>query len=213
MRRLYLVGSEETRAGATPRRGASPPFDLERQPRRPGELCREVRLDIDQRPIAVGAAAAGVPISLWATVAVESRRCVDLTAALFGVSRGTVGAALEQAVTDERTDACERETVPGSRLRDYGEALVRAVPHRTQPAVGGVLLRPPLRMLSAWSLAADDADVELELWAASVLADPPDEPVQWQASAALSAQTLAEWALVQTARRLRSASTLAHTAV
>lgn len=206
------MGSEATRAGATPRRRASHAFDLERQPQRPGELCREVRLDIDQRPIAAAAAAAGVPVSLWATVSVETRRCLELTAAVFGVSATAVCAALEDACTEARTGPREPETASASRLGDYGEALLRAVPHQTQRAVGGVLLRPPLRMLAAWSLAAEDAGVELEAWATGMLEAPVGEAARWEACAALAGQTLAEWTLVQTARRLRSASTLAQTA-
>jgi hypothetical protein len=49
---------------------------LERQPQRPGELCREIRLDVGvhKAVVTAAAAAAGVPVSLWATVAVESQR-------------------------------------------------------------------------------------------------------------------------------------------
>jgi hypothetical protein len=147
-------------------------------------------------------------VSLWATVAVESRRCVDLASRTFAASSAAVTAWLQDAAAI----AEEPGMASVSRLCQYGRALLQASPAARERSVGGVLLRPPLRMLTAWSLAAEEDGVELEAWTTGMLEAPVGEPVRWEASAALAGQTLAEWALVQAARRLRSASTLAQTA-
>jgi hypothetical protein len=189
------------------------PFDLERQPQRPGELCREVHLDAGghEAVVVTCATAAGVPVSLWATVAVESRRCVALTSALFAVTDAAVTATLD-AAAEEQTHPDEPDAASRSRLSDYGQALGRASAHSPKHTLGRVLLRPSLRMLTAWSLASGEAGVTLKAWASGLLEYPVGEPVRWEASAALAGQTLAEWTLVQTARRLRSPRTLAQIA-
>jgi hypothetical protein len=187
---------------------------LERQPQRPGELCREIRLDVGvhEAVVAVAAAAAGVPVSLWATVAVESQRCVGLTSALFSVPDAVVIAALDDAAAKAQAHPGEQDAVSASRLCEYGRALARAGAHLPERTLGGVLLRPSLRILTAWSLASEEAGVALEAWASGLLEHPGGEAVRWEASAALVGQTLAEWTLVQAARRLRCASTFAQIA-
>jgi hypothetical protein len=208
---LYLVGSGRERGGLRPRRWTPAPFDLERQPQRPGELCREIRLDIGghEAIVAAAAAAAGVPVSLWATVAVESQRCVELTSALFSVPDAVLITALDDAVAEGQAHPGEQDAVAPSRLCEYGQALAQAGARTPERALGGVLLRPSLRLLTAWSLASEEAGMALEAWASELLDHPVGEAARWEASAALSGQTLAEWTLVQAARRLRCASTFA----
>lgn len=214
MRRLYVVGSGHERGSHAPPNWTAPPFDLEHQPQRPGELCREIRLRPSERDGAVeaGAAAAGVPSSLWATLAIESQRCAEETALLFDVPGYIVSGALEHAASKERESSVGPTEESSSRLCDYAQALLRAPARRARPTMGGLLLRPPLRMLTAWSLSSHAAGLPLEAWATLHLTQPIYEPVNWEASAAEAGQTLAEWIVVQTARRLRPASTLAHTA-
>jgi predicted HicB family RNase H-like nuclease len=214
MSRLYLVGSGRERGGLRPRRWTPAPFDLERQPQRPGELCREIRLDVGvhEAVVAAAAAAAGVPVSLWATVAVESQRCVGLTSALFSVPDAVVITALDDAAAEAQAHPDEQDAVLASRLYEYGRALAQAGAHPPERTLGGVLLRPSLRILTAWSLASEEAGVALEAWASGLLEHPVGEAARWEASAALVGQTLAEWTLVQAARRLRCASTFAQIA-
>jgi hypothetical protein len=214
MSRLYLVGSGRERGGLRPRRWTPAPFDLERQPQRPGELCREIRLDVGvyETVVTAAAAAAGVPVSLWATVTVESQRCVGLTSALFSVPDAVVIAALDDAAAEAQAHPYEQDAVSASRLCEYGRALARAGAHTAEQTLGGVLLRPSLRILTAWSLASEEAGVALEAWASGLLKHPVGEAARWEASAALGGQTLAEWTLVQAARRLRCASTFAQIA-
>jgi len=212
---LYLVGSANGRRAEVRRGPVTPPFDLARQPQRPGELCREVRLPAgaDQRVTEVRAAAAGVPASLWATLAVESERCVQRSAALFALPDTLVVAALEDAAAEEEPETVARlaDGTP-SRLCDYARALLNARSREAAAVVGGVVLRPSLTMLTAWSLASRQAGLKLEAWASSHLSETALEPVRWEGSAALSGQTLAEWTVLQAARRLRSARTRAHSA-
>jgi predicted HicB family RNase H-like nuclease len=214
MSRLYLVGSGRERGGLRPPRWTPAPFDLERQPQRPGELCREIRLDVGvhEAVVAAAAAAAGVPVSLWATVAVESQRCVGLTSALFSVPDAVVIAALDDAAAEAQAHPGEKDAVSASRLSDYGRALAQAGAHLPERTLGGMLLRPSLRILTAWSLASEEAGVALEAWASGLLEHPVGQAARWEASAALVGQTLAEWTLIQAARRLRCASTFAQIA-
>jgi hypothetical protein len=209
MSRLYLVGSARQPAGPRSPAWTPPPFDLWLQPQRPGELCREIVLDratdLDELP--GRAADAGVPAPLWATLVIEGERCIGQNASLFKVSREFVVSALDDAAA-----ATHAEARPGttSRLMDYARALLDASQVAAVATVGGVLLRPSLRMLTAWSLASEAAGLALETWTRECLVESLCEPVAWEASAALAGQTLAEWTVVQTARRLRPASTLAH---
>lgn len=214
MRQLYLVRPGRERSAHAQPSWTPPRFDLDRQPQRPGELCREIRLRASEHDSAVEAqaAAAGVPSSLWATLAIESQRCLQETASLFGVPGHVVSGALEHAASDGRKSAAGPSGESPSRLYDYARALVRAGARPARPTIGGLLLRPPLRMLTAWSLSCHATGLPLEAWATLHLAEAINEPVNWEASAAQAGQTLAEWIVVQTARRLRSTSTLAHTA-
>jgi hypothetical protein len=214
MNRLYLVGSGRERGGLRPRRWTPAPFDLERQPQRPGELCREVRLDIGDHEavVATAAAAAGVPVSLWATVAVESQRCVELMSVLFAAPDAVLITALNDAAAEAQAHRGKQDAVAPSRLCEYGQALAQANAYLPERTLGGVLLRPSLRVLTAWSLASTEAGVALEAWASELLKDTVGEVVRWEASAALVGQTLAEWTLVQAARRLRCASAFAQIA-
>lgn len=214
MSHLYLVKSTRERGGLRSRRWTPAPFELERQPQRPGELCREIRLDVGAHDIAVAAAAAGagVPVSLWTTVAVESRRCVELTSTLFAAPDAVVITALDDAAAEALAHPGEQDAVLASRLREYGRALAQAGAHSPERTLGSVLLRPSLRILTAWSLASEEAGMALDAWASGLLNDPVGEVVRWEASAALAGQTLAEWTLVQAARRLRCASTFAQIA-
>jgi hypothetical protein len=206
--RLYLVGSRRGRGPAAPTRWEAPPYDLDQQPQRPGELCAEIRIangsaaaDVHRR-----AADVGLPSTLWATLAVESHRTVELTGTLLGLSAPGV-----RAVLDEQIHTGEEPT--GTRLGDYARALTHAHQRKASFGFGAVLLRPSTTQITAWTLAAAADGVSLEAWVLARLQSTPSNSLQrWEASAAIAGQTLCEWALVQTARRLRPASTLAHAA-
>jgi hypothetical protein len=207
---LYLVGSTRGQRYASATRCKLPPYDLDRQPQRPGELCSELCIDAIQlaAQIHARAARAGLPSSLWSTLAAESRRCVEVATGLLGLSPAEVRGLLDTFTGREQP--LSQPAV--SRLGDYAHALLAAQPRTTTPSVGPLLLRPSATQLTAWSLAAARNSVDLDAWILQRLQDTPGNMVGWEAAAALAGQTLLEWTLAQTARRLRPASTPAHSA-
>jgi hypothetical protein len=208
MAALYLVGSTgDQRSSATTRRKLSP-YDLDTQPQRPGELCSELRLDAPALAAQVHdqAARAGLPSALWSTLTVESRRCVEVAAGLLGLSPAVVSGLLDAYAGYEQPFS----PPPVSRLGDYALALRAARPRAATRTVGALLLRPSTTQLTAWSLAATSNREGLDAWIVPRLQDAAANLVGWEAAAALGGQTLLEWTLAQTARRLRPASTPAH---
>jgi hypothetical protein len=204
---LYLIGSSRQ----PPPRAvvwSLPPYDLDAQPQRPGELCDELRLDDPHLAARVEdlGARAGVPALLWATVAVEASRCVTTAGELLDTPAETLIAWLDEAASHPTPSL---ETLPVCRLLDYAAALMRATPRRPRARIGPLLLGPSQTMLTAWTLASIQAGLRLDEWALNQLARAPACALSWEASAALSGRTLSEWVVAQAARRLRSASTLA----
>jgi hypothetical protein len=210
---LYLVGS---RPANSPRPGWSPPpYDLASQPQRPGELCAELSFsdhDLADR-VSERAAAAGVPPVLYATVGVEATRTLTMAAGLSALPCETVerrlGEAAAQTLGEVATDP--RMLAP-TRLGDYARALLdRTSRPAPRSASRRVLLRPTETMLAAWTLAAGEDP--LTAWAAGLLDRAAPDVLDWETAGACAGQTLAEWVLAQLARRSRSASTAAQTAV
>jgi hypothetical protein len=187
----------------------SRPYDLALQPQRPGELGREIVLDLardEAVEIECRAAVVGLPGTLWATLAVEATRSVTLVATLLGLPAATVHRALS-AAAEEVAPARRR-----SRLSDYAKALRTAVQRVPAAAAGGVALRPGLASATAWEAEAEAAALSLNEWALRALAAAPDGFAAWEAAAADEGRSLPEWALIQAARRHRSASTPAQIA-
>lgn len=201
--RLYLVGPRRVRphARSRPEQG---PYDLALQPQRPGELGRETVVsptpehatEIERR-----ASVAGLPTALWSTLAVEATRSISLVAAVLGIPPLVAETALSSAA--RKAEPPQRR----SRLNDYASALRAAVARDPCPFIGGVALRPGLASVTAWEAEAAAAEMPLEAWILRAIAAAPDGFVAWEAAAADRGYSLPEWALVQAARRSRSAST------
>jgi hypothetical protein len=206
-RRLHLVSDE---AGPRTARWIPPPFDLFAQPQRPGELCEEVplgvaasvRFAVDER-----AAAAGIPCVLWTSLAIEARRAATATAQTLGLSYDSVVDQLNAAAEDPG----DRRGVR-TRLTDYALALRSAQPRPPTQAIGPLLARPSVTVITAWSDSARREGLALEDWALATLVDAPGDALLWEAGAAEAGQTLLEWALIQAARRRRAASSAAQPA-
>jgi hypothetical protein len=216
MNHLYLVESPQSprRKGQTARRWSAAPYDLARQPQRPGELCSEIRLTTPapDPTMAQRARASGLPIVLWATLAVECQRVLELVIRSFELPPALALQTLDAASAKPPLTIKDRSSGSGSRLSDYARALLNARPLSASVELGPVMLRVSTTMITAWMLACEQAGESLEDWASEQLTRPPRELVRWESSAAAGGQTLAEWALLQAARRLRCASTLAQTA-
>jgi hypothetical protein len=183
-----------------------PPYDLARQQQRPGELGREVVLDIGRdscREIERRAAAAGVPATLWATLAVEATRSAALVETTFGFTAvETLSAAAAEAAAAGRR----------SRLSDYADALRAATPRDPVAVIAAIAVRPGLASATAWEAEAAAAEVALDVWLVLAIDRAPARFVAWEAAAADEGRSLPEWALVHAARRCRSARTPAQIA-
>lgn len=106
-----------------------------------------------------------------------------------------------------------KQTERKSRLNDYARALRMATPR--DPATTGlsrIALKPGLGSATAWSIEADAAEASLEAWVLNAIVAAPEGFVPWEAAAADEGRSLSEWAIVQAARRWRSASTPAQIA-
>jgi hypothetical protein len=184
------------------------PYDLSLQPQRPGELGCELVLPLardDAAEIELRASTSGLPAPLWSTLAVEATRSITLVEAALGIPAGVVPEGLSAAAAE--AGRVERR----SRLSDYARALRAAAPrHPATAALGGIALRPGLPTATAWK--AEAAGMALEAWILKAVAAAPDGFVAWEAAAADEGRSLPEWALVQAARRRRSASTPAQIA-
>ena len=186
------------------------PFDLFVQPQRPGELCQDLRLVAPASVLTAvtdDAAAAGVPPGLWLTVAIEATRAVELAAEVLQVSRDLVVDQLNAASVHADGVAPVR-----TRLTDYAFALRSTKPSPPIRALGTLLARPSITALTAWSRSAEKAGVSLQEWALAAVQAAPRQALDWEVCSAEAGQTLAEWTLVQAARRRRSASSAAHPA-
>jgi hypothetical protein len=164
-------------------------------------LSRDDAADIERR-----AAIAGLPATLWSTLAVEATRSIILAAAVLGLRATVVYDTLSTAAA-EASQAARR-----SRLSDYARALRAATPREPATTVGGIALRPGLASMTAWQTEAAAAGVVLKAWVLHAIAVAPDGFVDWEAAAADEGRSLPEWALVQAMRRRRSASTSAQIA-
>ncbi len=159
-------------------------------------LSRDEAAEIERR-----AAVAGLPAVLWATLAVEATRSTTLVVSVFSLPDVVVGEVLSTAAAEAL--AAKRQ----SRLSEYANALRAAVPRPQAGVAGGFALRPGLVSATAWEAEAERTGLTPNAWALRAIAESPEGFVAWEAAAADEGRSLPEWALVQAARRRRSAST------
>lgn len=176
------------------------------QQQRPGELSRELILRLplrDAAQIERRASRTGLPVGLWSTIAVEATRSIRLAQETLGISlrdlHGRLSAAAAEPGNAGRT----------SRLTDYAEALLAAAPRDAATITGAIALRPGLAASTAWQIEAEAARLPMDSWVLEAIGTAPEGFVPWEAAAAAEGRSLPEWALVQAARRCRSASTSA----
>lgn len=149
----------------------------------------------------------GLTTSLWATIAVEAKRSVSLLTNLLQLPVDEVFGILSVATAD-----C-KDPLRSSRLNDYAHALRRARPRDPTPVGHArIALKPGLASATAWKGEAHDARISLEAWLGKAIMAAPDGFVPWEAAAADEGRSLSEWALIQAARRRRSARTPAQIA-
>jgi hypothetical protein len=186
-------------ASPLPTDGPSP-FDLNLQPTRPGcahepvalTLTRTTAVEIEQH-----AAAAGLPAAAWAALAAEANRALSQASAAFGVRAAELEAALDTAAAPHQPAALPRG--PGARLLAYASQLEAATSRPASAPSTTLALPVPYNSLLAWQNAAADARLPLKAWTASQLETPPPSAASWEAAAAWTGATLAEWVLLHAA--------------
>jgi hypothetical protein len=192
------------------------PHDLVSRPQRPGELTVAVVIDLDaaaRAHVSNSAREAGVPASLWLTVAIEAQRSLDQATALVHGDDGELAAELDNAAGGSSATTAHETSAPAlAQLRSYAMALRAGAAPSGGSLVGTSLpVFPALHVAGAWAIEAGHHGLAVSAWAANQAAARPAGRVAWEAAAASSGQTLSEWVLAQAVRRARSSSTFAHT--
>ena len=181
------------------------PYQLARQPQRPGELCEEVVLSLGAKraeAFEARAAAAGLPAALWLTLAIETQRCLRVLSCALGDDPLTVSRQM-QCEHAPRVDA-------HTRLADYATALRAARPRPSTAVTSRLAARPSLSLLAGWRSEAARANTSVESWAIDQLTNPlPERFVEWEADAAIAGHSLLAWMLLQAACAMRASSTAA----
>ena len=143
---------------------------------RPGLAHETVELELPPTAtviVAELAALDGLPVGLWAALAVESER-----------ARGDADAA---ALDEAALDPAPRAPYP-TQLTVYAAALRAARP--VEPVRAPIAMPVPYHTLLAWSHAAEGS---LLAWICALLERMPRRRHLWEAAAAERGQTLAEW--------------------
>lgn len=154
------------------------------------------------------AAAVGLPVELALYIAIEADRAVDETAAVTGVDRVELIAALDATASEPFARGLRH--LHARPLEAYAAALDAGVTAGTD--LGGPLrVRVPHRVAAAWAHQAAGSGVPFERWLADAARRGDTGHPRWEAAAARSGRTLAEWVLLQATRCARWRSTSPHT--
>lgn len=179
------------------------PIDLRRQPTRPGVTHSEIQLRLPVElatKVLANAAEERLPVAVWAGLVIESERALDQAQ-----REGQQAEALRDEL--DRLARVQQPPVPGaaSRLAEFGRSL-RKDQRRPELAPdlqnsARLVARVPYPALTAWRRAAIESGQSVDEWATAKLTQLPRVRYLWEASAAERGETLAEWVLVQAARR------------
>lgn len=157
-------------------------FVLDERACRPGMAHETVELELPPTAAAIVrelASLDGLPVGLWAALAVESER------ALAGADPAPL-------------DFAARTSAPPApyptRLTAYATALRAARPRPSERA--RIAMPVPYHTLLAWSQAAGGSMLS---WICAQLETMPRRRHLWEAAAAERGQTLAEWVAIQRA--------------
>jgi hypothetical protein len=182
-------------------------FDLRMHPMRPGLAHEHLALTL-KAPIAEAVAEAAhaeaLPRGLWAGIAIESERALRVSAANHGVRVAHLQRCLDALSVQA---GCPLPGGHGRRLLAYARAIrcgVTGLPDRL--AEESLAVTVAYHTLLAWDREATSEHMDTRSWAQAVLAAVPVGRASWEAAAAQSGQTLAEWVALQAARRASSAS-------
>jgi hypothetical protein len=184
-----------------------PPFSLRTHPQRPGELAELIEVSVDAAEasrVRMAAAAVGVPVELAVYISVEAGRALEEAIEIFGLGEADAVAFLDAAAAETHQRGPRHLLV--RRLEEYASALVRGLPTIHIDA-GRLRAHVPHRVAAAWGHAAAAAGVPFDCWLADAVRRANLDRAPWEAAAARTGRSLAEWVLLQAARCARSRST------
>jgi hypothetical protein len=186
------------------------PFSLRAQPQRPGELTELVNVAVDSDVLARLAreGRVGLPRELALYIAVEAERALAEAATLYRLEATALADALDEAASAIPVRGPQHSLV--RPLQEYAAALERGVDPLDE-SDSAVCVRAPHHVAARWAQSAAATGLPIERWAARILEAASGARVSWEVAAARTAQSLAEWILVQAARSTRSRSTLPQT--
>ena len=139
--------------------------------------------------------AAGLPVELWARLAIEGDRQLARAVALTGLDRETLRAQLDELADRDKRPAIGLVT---RSLDGYSRLLRAAEPSdsgRARPSRLTVLIPDTLAL--AWTRAANanGGGESLSAWASDRVLSAPAGVVGWEAAAAAAGDSLGEWIL------------------
>lgn len=157
---------------------------------------RSVLLDLDQAARSVvsrTAAGAGVPVEVWIRVGVEARRALDEVAGSLGVDVVQVERVLDKAVAESQASRAAAVLRP-SPLALYADSLRAAHVSMRALGRGQIAIAVSERELAAWERDAGEVGSTLGEFIAEKVSHAPGSASLWEAEAAASGRTVAEWA-------------------
>lgn len=143
----------------------------------------------------------GLPLDLWARLAIEGSRQVERTVDLAEIERCAFAAEL-----DERAAAARHGAIStlACGLRGYARLLRAAAPVHfdCQPQRKLTLLIPD-QLAVGWASAANAAGMAFDVWSSEMILVAPAGIVTWEAAAAEAGDSLGEWILAAALARSR----------
>lgn len=181
------------------------------QPQRPGELTELI--DVGLAPNSgvfvrlERESPVSLPRELAIYIAVEAERALQESAMLFAVDAIDLAADLDEAAA--AVPARDLRHALARPLLEYATALGAGI-SRLEEGDTAIRARVPHQVAAHWTQAAAASGVSFERWLAQILERSSGARISWEAAAAQSARSLAEWVLIQAARSARWRSTAPH---
>lgn len=169
---------------------------LAAQPFRPGELVMPICISLGAESGACAgrhANAAGLPVELWARLAIEGGRQLARAVTVAGLERDALSARLDELATQDERPVIGLAT---RGLSGYAHLLQIAEPtDLRQPQLSRLTLLIPDVLALGWTRAAKADGKSLSAWSDERVLTAPANVVKWEAAAAATGDSLGEWIL------------------
>lgn len=184
-RHLQVVA--ETEVPTPTLRGSRWPIDLRRFPYRPGEMPESLVVSI---PAEAGdrARREGLPLALWARIAIEAERARERVVTLTQRSPRDVGEQVRSVA-----EATGTKVLGVSPLARYATAVLGASASESIESPTGVEVLIPSEMAHSWGESAAAKNETLETWTRAALVRSSTGAGVIEGQAAASGESLAAW--------------------